>query len=109
MGIKIDIGAYSVAVPSAEAQLDAANNYWNCADGPSGAGFDTRSSGDAIIDESRPSTVVIAEPFLRTAVAPPSIDKELAECRQRLTEAVAHNHAVRAKLNAFFKGQTVLD
>ncbi|MCG7333807.1 hypothetical protein MHZ95_00795 [Sporosarcina sp. ACRSM] len=87
-GLNIAAGAYAVA----PRLLDATNNWWGAPDGPSGAGS---GSGDAILLNGNPPTILEFEPFLQSPPLPCSTDlacqaalealqQQLAACRLQL-------------------------
>jgi len=76
-GLNIGTGAYVVS----PRDLDATNNWWDSPDGPSGDG---PGSGDAILLNGNPPTIIEFTPFL---LAPPIPCSSDITCQQALAAA----------------------
>lgn len=96
-GLNIALGAYTVA----PRELDATNNWWGSPDGPSGAG---PGSGDAILLNGNPPTIVEFIPFLSAPPIPCSDDitfqQALAACQAELAATQAQLLAFQNRLAA---------
>lgn len=77
-GLNIGTGAYVVS----PRDLDATNNWWGSPDGPSGDG---PGSGDAILLNGNPPTIIEFTPFL---LAPPIPCSSDITCQQALAAAL---------------------